>query len=112
MFCAIITLTKHPHHTPHHSWHDIREKLIHPFVDVNLEYYDLGMEHRDYTDDQVTIDSAHATLKHGCAVKCATITPGMCHSFDLFFFCFTDYSNSLFYHPTSTQMRRVSRSSS
>eukprot|EP01061_Rhynchopus_euleeides_P001089 TRINITY_DN1077_c0_g1_i2.p1 TRINITY_DN1077_c0_g1~~TRINITY_DN1077_c0_g1_i2.p1 ORF type:complete len:446 (+),score=204.63 TRINITY_DN1077_c0_g1_i2:144-1340(+) len=56
-------------------WADIKEKLIHPFIDVNLEYYDLGMEHRDATDDKVTVDSAYATLKHGCAVKCATITP-------------------------------------
>ena len=46
-----------------------------PYVDVDLEYYDLGMEYRDQTDDQVTIDSAHATLKHNVAVKCATITP-------------------------------------
>jgi isocitrate dehydrogenase len=56
-------------------WQLIKEKLIHPFLDITLEYYDLGMEHRDKTDDQVTIDSANATLKHGVAVKCATITP-------------------------------------
>eukprot|EP01059_Diplonema_ambulator_P000498 TRINITY_DN1040_c0_g1_i1.p1 TRINITY_DN1040_c0_g1~~TRINITY_DN1040_c0_g1_i1.p1 ORF type:complete len:428 (+),score=136.72 TRINITY_DN1040_c0_g1_i1:50-1333(+) len=56
-------------------WKDIKDKLILPFVDVPLEYYDLGIEHRDATDDQVTIDSAHATLKHKVAVKCATITP-------------------------------------
>ena len=60
------------------SWKDIKEKLIQPFVDVPIEYYDLSIENRDETDDQVTIDCAHATLKHGCAVKCATITPGMC----------------------------------
>jgi isocitrate dehydrogenase len=46
-----------------------------PYLDINLEYYDLGMEHRDATDDQVTIDSANAILKHGVGVKCATITP-------------------------------------
>jgi len=56
-------------------WHRIREKLILPYCDVDLHYYDLGMEYRDQTDDQVTIDSAHATLKHNVAVKCATITP-------------------------------------
>jgi isocitrate dehydrogenase len=56
-------------------WHRIREKLILPYLDVDLKYYDLGMEKRDETDDQITIDSANATLKHGVAVKCATITP-------------------------------------
>jgi len=56
-------------------WQLIKDKLIHPYLDVNLEYYDLGVEHRDATNDQVTIDSAHATKKHGVAVKCATITP-------------------------------------
>jgi len=49
--------------------------LILPYLDVNLDYYDLGMEHRDATNDQVTIDSAHAIQKHGVGVKCATITP-------------------------------------
>ncbi len=56
-------------------WQKIKDSLIHPYLDVNLEYYDLGMENRDATDDQVTIDSAHAILKHGVGVKCATITP-------------------------------------
>lgn len=56
-------------------WQFIKEKLIHPYLDVNLDYYDLGIEHRDATDDQVTIDSANAILKHGVGVKCATITP-------------------------------------
>ena len=56
-------------------WQLIKDKLIHPYLDVNLEYYDLGVEHRDATNDQVTIDSANATKKHGVAVKCATITP-------------------------------------
>src|ERR671910_699912 len=56
-------------------WKQIREQLILPYLDVELEYYDLGMEHRDATDDQVTIDSANATKRHGVAVKCATITP-------------------------------------
>jgi isocitrate dehydrogenase len=56
-------------------WQAIKDKLIHPYLDVNLEYYDLGVEHRDKTGDQVTIDSANATKKHGVAVKCATITP-------------------------------------
>ena len=46
-----------------------------PFVDLKTEYYDLGLEHRDETDDQVTVDAAEATKKYGVAVKCATITP-------------------------------------
>ena len=56
-------------------WSFIKDKLILPYLDVNLEYYDLGMEHRDATDDQVTIDSANAIKKHGIGIKCATITP-------------------------------------
>ena len=56
-------------------WALIRQKLILPYLDINLEYYDLGMEHRDATDDQVTIDAANAILRHGVGVKCATITP-------------------------------------
>ncbi len=56
-------------------WQFIKESLILPYLDVNLEYYDLGMENRDATDDQVTIDSAHAIQKHGVGIKCATITP-------------------------------------
>merc|ERR1711912_195794 len=56
-------------------WQMIKDKLIHPYVNVNLEYYDLGLEYRDQTDDQVTIDAANAIKKHGVGVKCATITP-------------------------------------
>ncbi len=56
-------------------WQMIKDKLILPFIDLKSEYYDLGLKHRDETDDQVTIDSANATLKYGVAVKCATITP-------------------------------------
>ncbi len=56
-------------------WQFIKEKLIHPYLDINLEYYDLGIEHRDATDDQVTVDAANAIAKHGVGVKCATITP-------------------------------------
>ena len=56
-------------------WDLIKTKLILPYLDVKLEYYDLGVEHRDATDDQVTIDAAHAIAKHGVGVKCATITP-------------------------------------
>src|SRR3954470_20367281 len=56
-------------------WQYIKDKLILPFLDVTLEYYDLGMEYRDKTDDQVTIDAANAIKKHGVGVKCATITP-------------------------------------
>ncbi len=56
-------------------WQFIKDRLIHPYLDITLEYYDLGIEHRDATDDQVTIDAAHAIIKHGVGVKCATITP-------------------------------------
>jgi isocitrate dehydrogenase len=56
-------------------WQDIKDHLILPFLDVDLEYYDLSVENRDATDDQVTIDAAHAIRKHGVGVKCATITP-------------------------------------
>ncbi|MGI8665776.1 MAG: NADP-dependent isocitrate dehydrogenase [Jatrophihabitans sp.] len=56
-------------------WQFIKDRLIHPYLEVNLDYYDLGIEHRDATDDQVTIDSAEAIKRHGVGVKCATITP-------------------------------------
>ncbi len=56
-------------------WADIKELLICPYVDLKTDYYDLGLRHRDETNDQVTIDSANATKKYGVAVKCATITP-------------------------------------
>ena len=56
-------------------WQMIKDELLLPYIDLKTEYYDLGLEHRNETDDQVTIDSANATLKYGVAVKCATITP-------------------------------------
>ena len=56
-------------------WHYIRDKLIHPYLDIDLQYFDLGVEHRDATNDQVTIDAANAIKKVGVGVKCATITP-------------------------------------
>jgi isocitrate dehydrogenase len=56
-------------------WHFIKEQLILPYLDVELDYYDLGIEHRDATDDQVTVDAANAIARHGVGVKCATITP-------------------------------------
>ncbi len=56
-------------------WQFIKDKLIHPYLDLNLDYYDLGIEHREATADQVTIDAANAIKKHGVGVKCATITP-------------------------------------
>ncbi len=56
-------------------WKMIKEHLLEPFVELNTEYYDLGLEHRNATDDQVTVDSANAVKKHKVAVKCATITP-------------------------------------
>ncbi len=56
-------------------WEWIRERLILPYLDIELEYYDLSIQKRDETDDQITIDSAEAILKHGVGIKCATITP-------------------------------------
>src|ERR1700704_1597281 len=56
-------------------WAFIKDKLIVPYLDVDLKYYDLGIEHRDATNDQVTIDAANAIKQYGVGVKCATITP-------------------------------------
>ena len=56
-------------------WKMIKDELLLPFIDLKTEYYDLGLKHRDETDDQVTIDASNATKKYGVAVKCATITP-------------------------------------
>jgi isocitrate dehydrogenase len=56
-------------------WHLIRDKLVHPYLDIHLDYYDLSIENRDATNDQVTVDAANAIKRHGVGVKCATITP-------------------------------------
>ncbi|CAA2145375.1 MULTISPECIES: NADP-dependent isocitrate dehydrogenase [Methylobacterium] len=56
-------------------WSEIKNKLIHPYLDLDLDYYDLGVEHRDETNDKVTVDAAEAIKRHGVGVKCATITP-------------------------------------
>jgi isocitrate dehydrogenase len=56
-------------------WKLIKDKLIYPFLDLKVDYYDLGIENRDSTKDKVTVDAAHAILKHGVGIKCATITP-------------------------------------
>ncbi|GAB5508466.1 MAG: NADP-dependent isocitrate dehydrogenase [Rhizobiaceae bacterium] len=56
-------------------WQFIKDKLIHPYLDIDLRYYDLGIEKRDETDDQITVDAANAIKEHGVGVKCATITP-------------------------------------
>jgi len=56
-------------------WHEIRDKLVHPYLDIDLEYYDLSIENRDATNDAVTVEAAHAIKRHGVGVKCATITP-------------------------------------
>ena len=56
-------------------WKIIKDELIYPFIDLKSEYYDLGLEYRNETNDKVTFDSAYATQKYGVAVKCATITP-------------------------------------
>lgn len=56
-------------------WKDIKEKFIFPYLDIDLKYYDLGLEYRDQTSDQVTLDAAEAIKKYSVGVKCATITP-------------------------------------
>jgi hypothetical protein len=56
-------------------WKNIKDKFIHPYLDIDLKYYDLGLEYRDETSDQVTIDAAEAIKKYSVGVKCATITP-------------------------------------
>ena len=56
-------------------WHFIKDQLILPYLDLELAYYDLGIENRDSTDDQVTVEAAEAIRRHGVGVKCATITP-------------------------------------
>lgn len=56
-------------------WEKIKEQLILPYLDIDIKYYDLGLPHRDKTDDQVTYDAANAILKHHVGIKCATITP-------------------------------------
>ncbi len=56
-------------------WKDIKDKFIHPYLDIDLKYYDLGLEFRDKTNDQVTVDAAEAIQKYSVGVKCATITP-------------------------------------
>ncbi|WP_029620807.1 isocitrate/isopropylmalate family dehydrogenase, partial [Pseudorhizobium marinum] len=56
-------------------WQFIKDKLILPYLDLDIEYYDLSVENRDATNDQVTVDAAHAIKKHGVGIKCATITP-------------------------------------
>lgn len=56
-------------------WQNIKDKFIHPYLDIDLKYYDLGLEYRDKTDDKVTLDAAEAIKKYSVGVKCATITP-------------------------------------
>ena len=56
-------------------WQAIKDKLIHPYLDIDLQYFDLGIEHRDATNDKVTVEAAEAIKKVGVGVKCATITP-------------------------------------
>jgi isocitrate dehydrogenase len=56
-------------------WQSIKDKFIHPYLDIDLKYYDLGLEYRDQTEDQVTLDAAEAIKKYSVGVKCATITP-------------------------------------
>lgn len=56
-------------------WKDIKDRFIHPYLDIDLKYYDLGLEYRDETNDQVTIDAGEAIIKYSVGIKCATITP-------------------------------------
>jgi isocitrate dehydrogenase len=56
-------------------WKLIKDELIHPYLDIDIKYYDLGLPHRDATNDQVTIDAAEAIKKYNVGIKCATITP-------------------------------------
>ncbi|MCR9058427.1 MAG: isocitrate/isopropylmalate family dehydrogenase, partial [Rhodobacteraceae bacterium] len=56
-------------------WTFIKDKLIHPYLDIDLQYYDLSIQKRDETDDQITVDAANAIKEHGVGIKCATITP-------------------------------------
>ena len=56
-------------------WSFIKDKLIFPYLDIDIKYYDLGIEKRDKTNDQITVDAAHAIQKYGVGIKCATITP-------------------------------------
>ena len=56
-------------------WQDIKDKLIYPYLDIDLHYYDLSVEKRDATEDQITIDAANAIKEYGVGIKCATITP-------------------------------------
>ena len=60
-------------------WNFIKEKLIRPYLDIDIKYYDLGIKNREKTSDQVTIDSANAIKKIGVGIKCATITPDKNH---------------------------------
>ena len=64
-------------------WEKIKDKLIFPYLDIDLKYYDLGIEKRDETDDQITIDTANAIKEYGVGVKCATITPRDCEISDI-----------------------------
>ena len=56
-------------------WKFIKERLIYPYLDLNIKYFDLGIKNRDFTDDEVTIDAANAIKKYNVGIKCATITP-------------------------------------
>ena len=56
-------------------WQMVKDKLLFPYLDMNIDYYDLHVKHRDDTDDKVTVDAAHAIMKYGVGIKCATITP-------------------------------------
>ena len=79
-------------------WKMIKDELILPYVDLKTEYYDLGLKHRDETNDQVTIDAANANKKYGVSVKCATITPNAqrVEEYNLHQMCFSFINSSSF----------------
>ena len=84
-------------------WEFIKKKLILPYLDLGIEYYDLGMKSRDDTDDQITIDSANAIKKIGVGIKCATITPdeARVEEFKFFYTCFIWSNCCTFYTDTN-----------
>ena len=77
-------------------WQFIKDKLIHPYLDIDLKYYDLSIQERDRTDDQITVDAANAIKEHGVGVKCATITPDEARVEEIFTMVLRDAKKNLF----------------
>ena len=76
-------------------WTMIKDELLLPFIDLKTEYYDLGLEKRNETNDQITVDAANATKKYGVAVKCATITPNLL--FDMLLGCISLFKRAIIF---------------